>query len=221
MSSYTLNLTPEIYDYLLCNILPLSEPAKRLRHVTEESTNASVMQISAEQGGFMALLMKILGAKQTIEVGTFTGYSALVVAEALPDDGRVVACDISQEWTSIGKPYWVEAGVDHKIELHIRPATETLRELIDKGEKGTFDFAFIDADKPNYNTYYELCYQLLRQGGIIAVDNVLWGGRAADPRANDPSTTSIRSVNEKIRKDSRVEATMLPIGDGLTLAVKK
>ena len=169
----------------------------------------------------MQLLVRLLGARQTLEVGTFTGYSALVVAEALPADGRVIACDVSEEWTSIGKPFWERAGVADRIELRLRPATETLDALIAEGRSGEFDFAFIDADKANYDAYYERCLRLVRVGGAIGIDNVLWGGRVVQQQANDEDTQAIRAVNQKVAADERVDVAMLPIGDGLTLAVKR
>ena len=169
----------------------------------------------------MALLVRLIGAKKTIEVGTFTGYSALVVAEALPDDGRIIACDVSEEWTSIARDFWERAGLRNKIDLRLRPATETLDEIIDQGGADSFDFAFIDADKANYDDYYERCLVLLRPGGLVGIDNVLWGGRVADDTANDDDTLAIRALNEKVRTDQRVSATILPIGDGLTLAIRR
>ncbi len=179
------------------------------------------MQISPEQGQFMQLLVKMLGAKKTLEVGVFTGYSSLSVATALPPDGRIVACDVSEEWTSIARRYWAEAGVAHKIELRLRPAKESLLALIAEGHSGTFDFAFIDADKENYDAYYELSLTLLRPGGLIAVDNVLWHGRVIDPAANDADTVAIRALNEKLQKDQRVDVSLVSIGDGLYLARKR
>ena len=221
MSSHTIDLTDTLHDYLLRVGTRESAVAEALRAETLAATPWHRMQISPEQGAFMALLVRLLGAKRTLEVGTFTGYSALVVAEALPADGKVVACDVSEEWTSVGKPFWERAGVADKIDLRLRPAVATLDELIAGGETDSFDFAFIDADKANYDAYYERCLLLLRKGGVIGVDNVLWGGRVADASANDEDTRAIRAVNEKIRADARVDATMLPIGDGLTLAMKR
>jgi predicted O-methyltransferase YrrM len=169
----------------------------------------------------MALLVHMLGARRTIEVGVFTGYSSLAVALALPEEGRIVACDISDEWTSIARRYWREAGVDRKIDLRLRPATQTLDDLIALGQAGGFDFAFIDADKANYDLYYERCLTLLRPGGLIAVDNVLWSGKVVDPAVDDADTRAIRAFNEKLKNDQRVWLSMLPIRDGLTLASKK
>jgi predicted O-methyltransferase YrrM len=167
------------------------------------------------------LLMHLMGARRTIEIGVYTGYSSLVVALALPDDGRMVACDISQKWTSVARRYWREAGVERKIDLQLRPALETLDDLIAKGQAGSFDFVFIDADKENYANYYERSLTLLRPGGLIAVDNVLWSGRVIDASAKDADTRAVRAFNEKLRGDERVWLTMLPVRDGLTLACKK
>ena len=220
MSSISIRVNDAILEYLLQNISPESDSAKQLREATEPMAMA-VMQISPLQGAFMAWLVELMGAKKTIEVGTFTGYSALCVAEALPVDGKVVACDVSETWTNMGKEHWRRAGVENKIDLHLRPAVETLDELISNGESDTFDFAFIDADKTNYDAYYERCLTLLRVGGIVAVDNVLWSGSVADPSIQDESTNAIRTLNGKIAEDDRVNSVMLPIGDGLTLATKR
>ncbi len=221
MSSHTINLTDSLHEYLLRVGARESAVAKELRAETLRATRWHPMQISPEQGAFMQLLVRLIGAKRTLEVGTFTGYSALVVAEALPADGRVIACDVSEEWTSIGKPFWERAGVAGRIDLRLRPATETLDALIEEGRSGEFDFAFIDADKANYDAYYERCLRLVRVGGVIGIDNVLWGGRVVKRRANDEDTQAIRAVNEKVAADERVDVAMLPIGDGLTLAVKR
>ena len=220
MSSRTIELTESLYNYLLQTGIKESSIALELRVKTQESTPWHRMQISPEQGAFMALLVRLIGAKKTIEVGTFTGYSALVVAEALPEDGRITACDVSEEWTSIARAFWERAELQGKIDLHLRPATETLDELIDQGGADSFDFAFIDADKANYDEYYERCLVLLRPGGLVGIDNVLWGGRVADD-TDDNDTRAIRALNEKVRSDKRVWATILPIGDGLTLAIKQ
>ncbi|MEC8868337.1 MAG: class I SAM-dependent methyltransferase [Pseudomonadota bacterium] len=221
MSSRTIELTESVYSYLLQSGIQESSIAYELRVKTQESTPWHMMQISPEQGAFMALLVRLIGAKKTIEVGTFTGYSALVVAEALPEDGRIIACDVSEEWTSIARDFWERAGLRNKIDLRLRPATETLDEIIDQGGADSFDFAFIDADKANYDDYYERCLVLLRPGGLVGIDNVLWGGRVADDTANDDDTVAIRALNEKVRTDQRVSATILPIGDGLTLAIRR
>ena len=221
MSSHTIDLTDALHEYLVRQGLRESEAARGLRAETLAATRWHVMQISPEQGAFMALLVRLLGARRAVEVGTFTGYSALVVAEALPADGRLVACDVSEEWAAIGRPFWERAGVAHKIDLRLRPAVETLDALLADGQSGAFDFAFIDADKANYDAYYERCLRLLRPGGVVGIDNVLWGGRVADAAVTDQDTAAIRALNAKVRDDARVHATMLPIGDGFTLALKK
>ena len=169
----------------------------------------------------MALLIHLMGLKRTLEVGVFTGYSSTAVALALPDDGRIVACDVNAEWTAMAGRFWREAGVEHKIDLRIAPALVTLDQLLAEGQAGTFDFAFIDADKENYDGYYERALQLVRAGGLIAVDNVLWHGRVIDPEANDADTRAIRALNEKLHADDRVWLSMVPIGDGVTLACKR
>lgn len=208
------------YQYLVRTSVREPETARRLREETQQLENA-VMQIGPEQGQFMQLLVQLLGAKKTIEVGVFTGYSALWVALGLPDDGLVIACDISEEYTSVGRRYWKQAGVDEKIDLRLGPALETLDELINSGEAGTFDFAFIDADKTNYENYYERALQLLRVGGLITIDNTLWSGKVADPNEQDPDTVAIRRLNEKLLRDERITLSMLTVGDGLTLALKR
>lgn len=192
----------------------------RLREETA-GMKESMMQIAPEQGQFMALLVELIRAHRTLEVGTFTGYSALAVALALPPEGRVVACDISETFTAIGKRYWQEAGVADKIDLRIGPAAQTLEALIAEGAATTFDFAFIDADKVNYDAYYESCLRLVRGGGLIAIDNVLWNGAVADPERDDEDTMAIRALNAKIHQDERVTISLVPIGDGLTLARKR
>ena len=221
MSSHTIELTETLYDYLLAKGTRESAVARELRAHTLVATRAHRMQVSPEQGAFMQLLVRLLGARRALEVGTFTGYSALVVAEVLPDDGRLIACDVSEEWTAIGQPFWERAGVADKIDLRLKPAVDTLDDLIAAGEADSFDFAFIDADKANYDAYYERCLTLLRRGGVIGIDNVLWGGRVTDERAQDDDTRAIRALNIKVNADPRVDAAMLPIGDGLTLAVKR
>ena len=222
MSSQTIQMTAALREYLLARGIREPAAAQGLRAETARRFERwSAMQISPEQGAFMALLVRLIGARRTIEVGTFTGYSALVVAAALPADGQVVACDVSEEWTAIGQQFWQQAGVAGKIDLRLRPAVETLDALIASGESGRFDFAFIDADKANYDAYYERCLALLRPGGLLAIDNVLWGGRVADAQADDEATAAIRALNEKVHGDARVEATMLPVGDGLALALKR
>ena len=219
MSDITLNLDDTLYHYLQDVSLREHPVLVELRAVTHKLPNAG-MQISPEQGQFMALLINLIGARKTLEIGVFTGYSALAVALALPHDGCIVACDVSQEFTDIGRIYWTKAGVADKIDLRLAPAVDTLDGLIAEGQSGRFDFAFIDADKTNYDAYYERCLTLLRQGGLIAIDNVLWGGSVARPAEND-DTAAIQALNRKLQGDARVDLSMLPIGDGLTLARKR
>ena len=188
---------------------------RELRAATAKLPMAG-MQIGADQGQFMAILVRMLGAKRCLEIGTFTGYSALAVALALPKDGRIVCCDVSEEWTAIGRRFWKKAGVEKKIDLRIALALETLKKL-----KGPFDFAFIDADKENYLAYYERCLKLLRRGGVIAVDNVLWSGEVANDGARDATTVALREFNDALHEDRRVDIALLSIGDGVTLALKK
>ncbi len=220
MSSKTFQLDASLHEYLIATTVRDLGVLKNLRDETA-TMEAGGMQISPEQGQFMQFLIKAIGAKRALEVGTFTGYSALVVALALPADGQLVACDVSEEYTSVGRPYWQQAGVAHKIDLRIGPGVESLQAMIDNGEAGSFDFAFIDADKPNYAAYYELCLKLVRKGGVIGIDNTLWGGRIADQSVQDESTITIRTLNEKIRNDDRVDMSLVPIGDGLMLACKR
>jgi len=220
MSTETMNLTPAVYRYLLNTSLRENKALKQLREETRKHPRA-IMQISPEQGQFMALLIELIGAKKTLDIGTFTGYSALAVALALPSDGKVITCDVSEEWTNMGKRFWEMAGVADKIDLRIAPALETLQKLLDNGETDTFDFAFIDADKNNYSHYYEAALKLLRPGGLIAIDNVLWEGEVVNLDNQGKETNSIRAINELVHKDERVSISMLPLGDGLTLARKR
>ncbi len=220
MSRKTLDLTPELYGYLLEVSLRDDPLLARLREETGKMAQAN-MQIAPEQGQFMAMLARLIDARRCIEVGTFTGYSALCVAKAMPPDGRLVACDVSVEWTSIAQRYWREAGVAGMIDLRIAPAADTLRTLVDDGGAEQYDFAFIDADKQGYGEYYELCLRLLRRGGLIAVDNTLWGGAVADPQKTDADTEALRAFNLRLRDDARVDISLVPIGDGLTLARKR
>lgn len=220
MSLQTLNLTPRLYEYLLANSLREPKILRELREATAKIKWGG-MQISPDQGQFMALLVKLLGARRTIEVGVFTGYSALSVALALPPEGKLVACDVNAEWTAIAREYWDRAGVAHKIDLHIAPAIKTLDGLLASGVEEGYDFAFIDADKPNYPEYYERCLKLVRKGGLIAVDNTLWSGSVADPAVIDDDTEAIRVFNQALHHDGRVDISLLPIGDGLTLALKR
>lgn len=200
----------------------LREPAlfAELRHETAKLPQA-VMQIAPEQGQLMGLLVKLMGAKRCIEVGVFTGYSSLAVASALPDDGELLACDVSDEWCAIARRYWVKAGVQRKIRLVLAPAKQTLERELASGQAGSYDFAFIDADKTAYRDYYEMCLRLLRPGGLVAVDNTLWSGRVADPGVTDADTTALRDFNAFVGKDERVDLCLLPIADGLTLLRKR
>ena len=220
MGKQTLNLNDNLYQYLLSVSLKETPVQKALREETDK-LEWSNMQISSDQGQFMALLVKLIDARKVIEVGTFTGYSALTLAQALPDDGAIIACDINEEWTNIGKRYWSEAGVAHKIDLRLAPALDTLNSLLQDGQSESYDFSFIDADKQSQLQYYELCLKLTRVGGLIAIDNVLWGGSVADPENQKQDTVAIRQFNEFVFKDDRVEISLVPIGDGLTLARKK
>jgi caffeoyl-CoA O-methyltransferase len=220
MPKQSIGLDDQLYNYLLSVSLREPEILLKLRQETA-SHPRSTMQISPEQGQFMRLLVQLIGAKKTLEVGVFTGYSSLSVALALPDDGKIIAADVSEEFTAIARRYWQEAGVAHKIDLRLAPGLETLDRLLATGQAETFDFAFIDADKENYDGYYERSLQLLRPGGLIAIDNVLWSGQVADPENQDESTQSIRALNEKLHHDERVTLSLVPIADGLTLAIKR
>lgn len=220
MSETHTPVTKELGDYIRSVSLRDSDLLARLRKETATLPD-HMMQLMAEEAQFLAFLARLIGAKKTLEVGVFTGYSSLCVAMALPLDGRIVACDVSEEWTSIARRYWKEAGVDKKIDLRIRPAVETLKQLVADGQRGTFDMAFIDADKQNYQNYYELALELLRPGGLIAADNVLWDGSVIDPKDQDASTVAIREFNKKVHADERVDISLVPIGDGLMLARKR
>ena len=219
MSRRLLHVDDALHDYLIAQSVR-EHPAQRdLRAATAAHPRAG-MQISPEQGQLMALLVKLIGARRAIEIGVFTGYSALSVALALPDDGYLLACDISDVYTRIGRPHWEAAGVSHKIELRLAPALETLDAQLAQGQAGRFDFAFIDADKAGYDAYYERCLELLRVGGLIAIDNVLWGGAVALP-ATSADTLALQALNDKLLRDERIDLSLLPIGDGLTLARKR
>lgn len=220
MSRRPTELTDTLHEYLLANSLREPPILARLREETAKLPMAN-MQIGPEQGQFMRLLVELIGAKRTIEVGTFTGYSALSVAMSLPKDGKLIACDISEEYTAIARRYWAEAGLAERIDLRLAPALETLDGLIAKGGAGTFDFAFIDADKDGYDGYYERCLTLLRPGGLIAIDNVLWDGNVVDESDQSTDTRAIRALNAKMLKDDRVTISLIPIGDGLMLARKR
>ncbi len=219
MSTRTLNLDDALYRYLLDNSLREHPALAELRELNRGHPRAS-MQIAPEQGQFMALLVKLIGARRTIEIGVFTGYSALATALALPPDGCLIGCDISREFTDVARGFWEKAGVAHKIDLRIAPALETLDELIAQGEAGRFDFAFIDADKTGYEAYFERCLALVRPGGLIAVDNVLRNGAVARP-AEDADTAAIQAFNRKLHADERIDLALVPIADGLTLARKR
>ncbi|MCI0506284.1 MAG: class I SAM-dependent methyltransferase [Gammaproteobacteria bacterium] len=220
MGKNTLNLNGGLYEYLLSVSLRDDPLQKKLREATDK-LEWGIMQISADQAQFMFLMLKLINARQVIEIGTFTGYSALVMARALPEDGRIIACDIHEDWTNTGKQYWEQAGVAHKIELRLAPALETLAQLVKDGHSARFDAAFIDADKGNMLNYYEYCLKLIRPGGLIMIDNVLWGGSVADRNINDDDTNAIRATNRFVYQDERVDISMVPVGDGLTLARKR
>ena len=220
MPKRTIELTDALQDYLLAVSLREPELLRRLREETARLPMAG-MQIAPDQGQFMALLARLVGARRCLEIGTFTGYSALVVALALPADGKIIACDVNPDTTALGRRYWREAGVADKIDLRLGPALATLDQLIADGQEGRFDFAFIDADKESYDGYYERTLRLLRPGGLIMIDNVLWGGAVADPGETDAETAALRALNEKLHHDERIDVSLLPLADGLTLARKR
>jgi predicted O-methyltransferase YrrM len=220
MSTVQTGVTEDLIEYVRSVSLREPEVLARLREETAKLPNA-IMQISPEQGQFMGMLIRLLGAKLTLEVGVFTGYSSTSVALAMPEDGRIIACDVSAEYTAVARRYWREAGVERKVDLRLAPAVETLDGLLKEGKAGAFDFAFIDADKDNYDRYYERALKLLRPGGLIAIDNVLWHGKVMDDSIQDADTRAIRALNEKLHGDERVWLSLLTIGDGLTLACKR
>lgn len=220
MTKATTGLDPALYDYILKTTLREPEILARLRRETDSHPRAG-MQISPDQGQLLALLVELLGARRIIEVGTFTGYSSLAMALALPDDGEMVCCDVSEDYTSVARRYWAEAGVAGRITLRLAPALETLDALITEGRTGAFDMAFIDADKENYQNYFERCLSLIRPGGLIAIDNVLWNGRVIDPTDNSVDTQAIRAFNAGLKDDDRVTVSLLSVADGLTLARKR
>jgi predicted O-methyltransferase YrrM len=220
MGKRTLPLDERLYDYLLSVSLRDTDVDRALRAETD-ALEHGVMQVAADQAQFMTLLVRLCGARRAIEIGTFTGYSAMAIARGLPPEGRLIACDISREWTDIARRYWEQAGLARRIDLRLAPALDTLNGLIAAGEGGQFDFAFIDADKAGLPGYYEACLALVRTGGLIAVDNVLWGGRVADPADQGESTRAIRTFNLKLHLDARVDLSLVPTGDGLTLARKR
>jgi len=221
MTSKTLSLTPELYRYLQDHSLREPATMQAIREATLSKTNLSHIQVAPEQGQFMALLVKLMGAKRIIEVGTFAGYSTAWLASALPDEGELIACEIDADRVAIGQTFWDKAGLSDKITLRIGPALESLKALVSDGQTNAFDFVFIDADKQNYINYYELALQLIKPGGLIAIDNTLWSGKLANPSVHDPSTEAIRSLNSHLLNDQRVEISLVPIGDGLTLAYKQ
>lgn len=220
MSNRTLQLSDSLYEYLLASNPQESLVLEELRAVTEKD-DMSRMQIAPEQGHFLHFLVKLIGARRVIEVGTYTGYSSIAMATALPSDGQMICCDVSEKWTAIAQRYWVKAHVQHCISLHIAPADETLKALIVQGERNRFDLAFIDADKESYDGYFEHCLDLVRPGGLIVIDNVLWGGAVADPSVHDADTTALRALNSKLKSDDRIDMCMLPVADGLTLVRKR
>lgn len=220
MSNKTLTVDERLYGYILD--VSLREPAvlRRLREETAAMPEHN-MQIAPEQGQFMAMLVKMMGARRCIEVGTFTGYSSVALALALPDDAVLVTCDIDDDYTAVAQRYWDEAGVADKVDLRIGPALDTLNEILDDTDEPPFDFAFIDADKTGYDAYYEVCLALLRPGGVVALDNTLWDGKVADPAVDDDDTQALRALNEKLYADDRIELSLVPIADGLTLCRKR
>ncbi len=220
MTNRTLTLDDRLYRYIVENSLRETPLMRELREVTQRQ-EMSRMQISPEQGQFMALLVELLGARRIVEVGTFTGYSALCMAQAMPADGELICCDTSESWTAIGIPFWERAGVRPRIDLRIAPALHTLDELLASGRAEDFDLAFVDADKTNYPNYLERCLALLRPGGLLMFDNTLWGGAVADPQVSDADTLALRALNRQLHADQRVSISLVPIGDGLTLARKR
>ena len=220
MTARTLPLDDRLQRYVVAHGARESALQRELRRITRRMPRAS-MQIGAVQGALLQVLVRVMGARRCLEIGTFTGYSALAVALALPKDGRIVCCDLSEEWTAIARRTWNRAGVEGKIDLRIAPALETLDALLTRGKAGKFDFAFIDADKANYANYYERCLKLVRRGGLIAADNTLWGGSVVDPRNRTVDTRAIRAFNRKLLRDRRVDIALVPVGDGMTLAIRR
>ena len=221
MSNKFLALTELIYAYIMNNSLREPDVLRRLREETEATNPHAIMAISPVQGQFMMLLLKLINAKKTLEVGVFTGYSSLCTALTIPADGHVYACDVSEEWTSVARRYWAEAGVADKITLKLAPATETLDALLAGGHAGTFDFAFIDADKSNYDGYYERALKLVRKGGLLVFDNMLWYGKVADQSVTDADTVALRALNANLQQDDRVFTSLIGVGDGMHLAIKQ
>ena len=220
MGRGAVDLPKKLFEYLVAKGTRETALQRRLRAATRKIPFGG-MQIGPDQAALMQLLVRLIGARRCIEIGTFTGYSALAVALALPPGGRIVCCDVSDEWTSIARKYWGLASVSRKIQLRLGPALSTLDSLLKKNGKGRFDFAFIDADKTNYANYYERCLKLVRKGGLIAIDNTLWYGNVVNKRDRSADTRAIRAFNAKLHRDRRVEVSLVPIGDGLTLALKR
>ena len=220
MTIRLLDLTPKLYDYMLSVSSRETELMVRLRAETAKMPGAG-MQIPPLQGQFLAFLVSLIGARRGIEIGTFTGYSALWVASALPADGKLICCDVNAQTTAVARRYWKEAGVDHKIELRLAPALDTLKALLAAGGAGSFDYVFIDADKENYDAYYERSLELVRAGGLVVFDNMLWGGAVADGRKRDADTRALKAINIKLHTDTRIDLSLLYIGDGVTLARKR
>lgn len=220
MTVRLLEITPKLYDYMLSVSSRETALMARLRDETAKMQGAS-MQIPPMQGQFLAFLVSLIGARRGIEIGTFTGYSALWVASALPDDGKLICCDVNEETTAVARRYWKEAGVDRKIELRLAPALDTLKALLASGGAGSFDYVFIDADKENYDAYYERALALVRTGGLIVFDNMLWGGAVADGRKRNVDTLALKALNAKLHNDKRIDLSLLYIGDGVTLARKR
>ena len=220
MSKDVIQITPELGEYIRNETLREPEILQALRKETSTMAAAG-MQISAEQGQFLRLLLQVLNARRIIEIGVFTGYSTLNAALALPQEGEVIACDVSAEWSDIARRYWQEAGVDQKITLHLAPAAETLNALLENGRQNSFDYAFVDADKDNYDVYYEQCYSLLRPGGVMAIDNVLWHGAVIEKTRQDADTRTIRAINRKAQTDERFDTSLVPVGDGILLLRKR
>ena len=220
MANTSIGLPPDVHDYLVQHGVREAELLTRLRDETKAIPQHN-MQIAPEQGAFLALLVELIGARRCLEIGTFTGYSSLAVALAMPPDGTIVCCDVSDEWTAVARRYWAEAGVADRVDLRLAPALETLDDLLANGEANTFDFAFIDARKTEYPDYHERVIQLLRPGGLAAYDNVLWSGRVADDAVQDDDTLGLRRLNDRLAADERVTVAMLPLADGVTLARKR
>lgn len=220
MTSENVKVTAELHEYILSVSVREPEVLRRLREETSKLPHSS-MQIAPEQGRFMELLARLVPTTNALEIGVYTGYSSICIARAMPDNGILIACDISKEWTDMAEPYWDEAGVAHKIDLRLAPAIDTLNELKREGKLDFFDFAFIDADKENYPAYYDLCMEMVRPGGLIVIDNTLWYGTVVDPHDQDTDTVAIRAFNEKVYADERVDLSLLPMADGITLARRR